>query len=124
MLFNIFINDLFYVLGDTCPLYNYADDNTLGFYHTDIDILKSQLEDGSKITLDWFDENHMKANISKFQSIILKPRGVIADVEFHVSGYTLKPLLVLNFWEFKLTNACLSMNMFLPYVIVFRNRSY
>ena len=34
----------------------------------------------------------MKANISKFQSIILKPRGVIADVEFHVSGYTLKPL--------------------------------
>ena len=92
MLFNIFINDLFYVLGDTCPLYNYADDNTLGFYHTDIDNLKSQLEDGSKITLDWFDENHMKANISKFQSIILKPRGVIADVEFHVSGYTLKPL--------------------------------
>ena len=92
MLFNIFINDLFYVLGDTCPLYNYADDNTLGFYHTDIDHLKSQLEDGSKITLDWFDENHMKANISKFQSIILKPRGVIADVEFHVSGYTLKPL--------------------------------
>ena len=92
MLFNIFINDLFYVLGDTCPLYNYADDNTLGFYHTDIAILKCQLEDGSKITLDWFDENHMKANISKFQSIILKPRGVIADVEFHVSGYTLKPL--------------------------------
>ena len=55
MLFNIFINDLFYVLADTCPLYNYADDNNLGFYHTDIDNLKSQLEDGSKITLDWFD---------------------------------------------------------------------
>ena len=32
------------------------------------------------------------ANISKFQSIILKPRSVIADVEFHVSGYSLKPL--------------------------------
>ena len=52
MLFNIFINVLLYVLGDTCPLYNYVDNNTLGFYHTDIDILKSQLEDGSKITLD------------------------------------------------------------------------
>ena len=92
MLFNIFTNDLFFVLGDTCPLFNYADDNTLGFYHTDIDILKSQLEDGSKNNLHWFDENHMKANISKPQSIILKPRGVIIDVEFHVSGYTLKPL--------------------------------
>ena len=43
MLFNIFINDLFYVLGDTCPLYSYADDHTLGFYHTDIDILTSNL---------------------------------------------------------------------------------
>ena len=92
MLFNIFINDLFYVLGDTCPVYNYADDSTLGFYHTDIDILKYQLENGSKTTLDWSNENHMKAKISKFQSIILKPRGVIADVEFHVSGYRLKPL--------------------------------
>ena len=47
MLFNIFINDLFYFLSDTCQLYNYADDNTFGFYHTDIDILKSRLEDGS-----------------------------------------------------------------------------
>ena len=97
MMFNIFINELFYVLGDSCPLYNYADENTLGFYHTDIDILKSQLEDGSKITLDWFDENHFQASISKFQSIILKPRGVIADVEFHVSGYALKPLPCVKF---------------------------
>ena len=92
MLFNIFMNELFYILGDTCPLHNYTDDNTLGFYHTDIDIFKSQLEDGTKITLDLFYENHMKANISKFQSIILKPRGVIADVEFHASGCILKPL--------------------------------
>ena len=56
MLFNIFINESFFVLGDTCPLFNYADGNTLGFYHTDIDILKSQLEYGSKPTLDCFDE--------------------------------------------------------------------
>ena len=91
MLLDIFRNVLFYVLGGTCLLYSYADDNTLGFYHTDIDILKSQLEDGSKIILDWFVENHIKANISKFQFIILKLRGVIADVDFHASGYTLKP---------------------------------
>ena len=38
----------------------------------------------------------MKPNISKCQSIILKSRGVIADVEFHVSGYTLKPLPCVN----------------------------
>ena len=44
MLFNISVNDLFYVLGDTCPMYNYADDNTLGFYHTNFGISKSKLE--------------------------------------------------------------------------------
>ena len=66
MLFNIFIYDLCGVLGDTCPLCNYADDNTLGFYDTDIDILKSKLEEGSKTTRDWFNENHMKANIQRF----------------------------------------------------------
>ena len=49
MLFNNFINDLFYVLGDTCPLYNYADDDTLGFCHTDIDMLNSKFEEASKI---------------------------------------------------------------------------
>ena len=33
----------------------------------------------------------MKVNLSKFQSIVLKPKGVIPDVEFHVSGHSLKP---------------------------------
>ena len=32
MLFNIFINDLIYAVNDVCPLYNYADDNTLAFF--------------------------------------------------------------------------------------------
>ena len=34
----------------------------------------------------------MKVNVSKFQSIVLKPKGVIPDVEFHVSGHSLKPV--------------------------------
>ena len=64
MLFNIFINDLIYVVKYVCPLYNYADDNTLAFFHSDVDILRATLEEGSNVALDWFDENHMKANIS------------------------------------------------------------
>ena len=36
-----------------------------------MDILRTKLEEGSDIALDWFEENHMKANISKFQSIIM-----------------------------------------------------
>ena len=47
---------------------------------------------GSKIAIEWFQENHMKVNVSKFQSIILKLKGAICDVEFHVSGHSLKPV--------------------------------
>ena len=34
----------------------------------------------------------MKVNVSQFQSIILKPKCVISDVEFYVSGHSLKTL--------------------------------
>ena len=91
MLLNVF-NDLTYVVENACPLYNYADDNTLGFWHNDLDDLRLNFEYGSKIAIEWFQENHMKVNVSKFQSIILKPEGVISDVEFHVSGHSLKPV--------------------------------
>ena len=92
MLFNIFINDFIYVINYVCPLYNYADDNTLEFFHSDMDILRAKLEEGSNIALDWFDENHMKANISKFQFIILRPRGSISDVSFCISEHIVKPI--------------------------------
>ena len=92
MLFNVFINDLTYVVENTCPLYNYADDIILGFWHNGLDDLRLNVEYGSKIAIEWFQENHMKVNMSKFQSIVLKPKGVIPDVEFHVSGHSLKPV--------------------------------
>ena len=38
LLFNIFINDLFYVVKKT-QLYNYADDNTISYFHCDLNIL-------------------------------------------------------------------------------------
>ena len=92
MLFNVFINDLTYVVENMCPLYNYADDNTVGFWHNGLDDLRLNFEYGSKIAIKWFQENHMKVHVSKFQSIVLKPKGVIPDVEFHVSGHSLKPV--------------------------------
>ena len=92
----IFVNDLIYVITNTCSLYNYADDNTLGFCHPDINIFKTKLEEGPKIALNWPDENHVKANISKFQSIALRLKGVIDDISFCVSDYTLQPVCCVN----------------------------
>ena len=70
LLFNIFLNDIFYfVLRST--IYNYADDNTVSFIHKDFNFLKSVLESDSLNLISWFEENSMKANPDKFQAICI-----------------------------------------------------
>ena len=44
LLFNIFINDIFYFLENMCVLYNYADDNNIGYSHYNLDALIQRLE--------------------------------------------------------------------------------
>lgn len=70
LLFNIFLNDIFYTVKDS-KLYNYADDNTLSFFHCDIDVLKRVLQNESLLLIKWFEENMMKANPDKFQAICI-----------------------------------------------------
>ena len=68
LLFNIFLNDIFYFITQA-SLYNYADDNTLSFIHRNLETLKSVLEEQSLVLIKWFTNNFMKANPSKFQAI-------------------------------------------------------
>ena len=65
LLFNIFIHDLFYHVGES--LYNFADDNTLSRTNRITSILAQQLYDDGSKTLKWFETNCMKANPHKFQ---------------------------------------------------------
>jgi hypothetical protein len=44
LLFNIFLNDIFLFLDNGCSIYNYADDNTLSYHHSDSTIVKNVLE--------------------------------------------------------------------------------
>ena len=74
LLFNTFINDIFYFIVK-CILYNYADDNTLSFIHKDFTILKSVLEQESNNLISWFFNNFMKANPDKFQAICIGKRA-------------------------------------------------
>ena len=69
-MFNVFINDIFYFIQDS-TLYNYADDNTLSYTHSDCTVLKSVLERDSEKLIEWFSFNNMKANPDKFQAICL-----------------------------------------------------
>ena len=70
MIFNIFLNDIFYFVskGD---LYNYADDNCSSGSHKDISVVSTQLENETQVMTKWFANNSMKANVDKFQGIIL-----------------------------------------------------
>ena len=92
LLFNIFLNDIFYSFKNVCSLYNYADDNTISCYSHDMNVLKEQLEANAKLALDWFAENQMKANPSKFQTIIFKHRSNEAVCELNISNDTIKPV--------------------------------
>ena len=62
ILFNIYLNDLFYQLIDVC---NFADDTTLYACDMNLDAVIGQLEDNAYTCIIWFENNYMKLNESK-----------------------------------------------------------
>ena len=71
LLFNIFINDIFFFVKQT-KITNYADDNTP--YRCDYDITSTIncLENETNILMKWFTDNCMKANAEKCHLIVTK----------------------------------------------------
>ena len=69
LLFNIFLNDIFFFIRDI-SIANYADDNTT--YTTDINVenLLSNLERETSILLEWFKFNEMKLNEDKCHLLV------------------------------------------------------
>ena len=59
LIFDIFINDLFYAMDDVCSIYNYADDNTLLNTDHRINSLVAKLENSAMVPTHWFDINGM-----------------------------------------------------------------
>ena len=94
LLFNVFINDIFHFL-DKSSLYNYADDNTLSYAHSNSDTLIHTLLQDCTFTLQWFNINQMKANPSKFQAISFGKRGTrdIKNLLLKTLPFTVKTLL-------------------------------
>ena len=70
ILFNLFMNDLFYFV-DSENLLNFADDNTLSDHADSINELIDKLEQSSAKAIEWMSSNYMIANPSKFHAIIL-----------------------------------------------------
>ena len=62
LLFNLFIDDLFYVIDDLC---NYADDNTINACDTSLSAVLEKLEKDASKAISWFKNNGMKLNSDK-----------------------------------------------------------
>lgn len=64
LLFNIFINDLFWICeqADVC---NFADDTTLYACDMNLNNVLRKLEHDSLLAIEWFEANYMKLNVDK-----------------------------------------------------------
>ena len=70
LLFNIFVNDLFYTDIDSM-ICNYTDDNHLVDENNCIDTLRNSLEKDAHHAISWFDNNYIDANPDKFSAFLL-----------------------------------------------------
>ena len=70
LLFNIFMNDIFY-FKKKASLNNYADDNTVSYSDKCLETTKEVLVNESIICIDWFKNNKLQANPDKFQAMML-----------------------------------------------------
>ena len=69
LLFNIYINDLFYVIRNTHTC-NYADDTTLGSFSNSLEDVIYNLEHDTLCAIIWFENNFMKLNEDKCHLLI------------------------------------------------------
>ena len=69
LLFNIYINDLFFIIKQT-NVCNYADDTTLYACNKSLNELLLSLEHDSMLAVRWFENNYMKLNEDKCHFII------------------------------------------------------
>ena len=105
ILFNIFINDLFYFINSS-DLHNFADDNTISAIASSVEDLVTDLERKACTALDWLDANKMIANPEKFKAIILqKPKSAeVPDVKIQIRGQEVAPTQEVELLGIKIDN--------------------
>ena len=69
LLFNIYINDLFFII-EQAEICSYADDNTINACDMNLENLLRRLEHDSHLAIEWFKQNYMKLNEGKCHLLI------------------------------------------------------
>ena len=88
ILFNIFMNDIFFLLGS--DLHNFADDNTVTAVAETIQDFINSLEVKTSNAIEWMKDNDMIANPNKLKAIVLtKTDHNTAGIRLEFSGNTI-----------------------------------
>ena len=60
--YNIFSNDLLMLIEELSDVYNYADDNSIGFSGKNTEEVISKLRIVANVMVTWFNDNFLQAN--------------------------------------------------------------
>ena len=92
LLFNIFLNDLYFFITKA-SLHNYAGDNTLSAYSSDLNSLINILTEESQTTINWLKASHIIVNPKKFQAMLVSKRKNIIpeDLTISINDVDIKP---------------------------------
>ena len=74
ILFNIFINDIFLILGQ--DVHNFTDDYTITAIGKTIESLVHDLETKPESAIEWMDNNNIIAISGKFKTIVLSKNNI------------------------------------------------
>ena len=97
LLFNIYICDIFFDIIE-CDIASYADNNTPYNFDFNLDNVISNLEKSTNSLLNWFRENHMKANADKCHLLVSSDERCTAKIEdFSIKNSTKEKLLGVKF---------------------------
>ena len=83
LLFNIYINDIFFIVNEN-NLTNYADDNTPYAIDSNINAIINKLVNDTSILIRWFNDNYFKMNADKCHLLVTKQEdNVYATIDGH-----------------------------------------
>ena len=90
ILFNFYINDIFFFIKQA-TMYSYADDNTLAYFSRSLPDLVKVLEKEAGNALSWLKQNEMIANPDKFHALFVKKDQTnTLGINVDFQGHTIK----------------------------------
>ena len=99
LLFNIFLNDIFYFMT-TEHLCNYADDNTIWTVGKNVDDIIHKLETEVVILNQWFKDNSLLLNEYKCNFMIFEHKQTRTEkANIEIGNATIKETKKLNYLE-------------------------